>query len=80
MKRPYFSLFGAVVCGILTAFFLLTFILARGPEDALVPAFAAIWAVLFGIPFVLFMARIIRFSDQQKQSRQWWERDDRKFD
>jgi len=77
MKKPYFSILGAVICGMLTAFFLLAFFFARGPEDALVPFFAAIWTVVFGIPFILFMARIIRFSERQKQSRQWWERDDR---
>lgn len=77
MKRPYFSIFFAVVLGLMTAYFVLMFLFARGPEDALVPLFATIWAVVFGIPFALFMARIVYFNKRQKPSRYWWERNDR---
>jgi len=61
MKHPYFSILGAVICGMLTVFFVLMFFFARGPGDALVPLFATIWTVVFGIPFLLFMARIVSF-------------------
>ena len=77
MKRPYFSISGAVISGVMTAFFLLAFFFADGPEDALAPFFALIFTIVFAIPLTLFTAKIIRFYEQQKQSRRWWERDNR---
>ena len=76
MKRPYFSILFAVIFGLMTAFFMLMFLFARGPGDALAPLFATIWAVVFGIPFGLFMVRIIRFNRRQTQSRYGRERND----
>jgi hypothetical protein len=54
MKKPYFSMTGAVICGSITAFFLLMAFAPLSAGDALVPMFSLLFAFLFGIGFMVF--------------------------
>ena len=54
-KKTKKSLIGAVICALISAFFLLMAMSPLGPGDALVPMFALLWAFLFAIGFFVFL-------------------------
>ena len=67
-KKPKGSLFGAVVCGSITAFFLLMAFAPLGAGDALVPMFTLLFAFFFGIGFlVFFLTWVLKMRKYEKE-------------
>ena len=68
MEKPYFSMIGAVICGSITAFFLLMSFSPLSAGDALVPMFTFLFAFLFGIGFlVFFLTWVVKKRKYEKE-------------
>jgi len=54
-KNPVGSLIGAVIFGVITAFFVLLAVSPQGAGDALLPMFAFLFGSLSGMVFLVFL-------------------------
>jgi len=54
-KRPVGSLIGAVIFGVITAFFVFLALKPQGEGDALMPMFAFLYGSVFGTVFLVFL-------------------------
>ena len=73
MKKPYFSMIGTVICGSITAFFLLMAFAPLSAGDALAPMFTLLFAFLFGIGFLVFFLIWVvkkRIYEKEKSHRE----------
>jgi len=57
MKKPYFSFLGAIVCGAVVALA----VVAMFSDEMWVPLAGMIWSFVFGVPFLFFSWRVLRY-------------------
>lgn len=69
-KKPVGSLIGAVIFGVITAFFVLLAVSPQGPGDALLPLFALLYGSLSGMVFLFFLLIwVVKKLKYEKSSR-----------
>jgi hypothetical protein len=57
MKKPYFSMLGAIICGPVTVLA----IAAIFSDEIWVPLAGLIWTPVFGVSFMFFLWRVLRY-------------------
>jgi hypothetical protein len=69
-KKPVGSLIGAVIFGVITAFFVFLAVKPQGPGDALLPLFAFLYGSLSGMVFLVFLLIwVVKKLNHKKNSR-----------
>ena len=72
MKKPYFSLAGAIICGPITALA----IAAIFSDEMWVPFAGLVWTPVFGIPLLFFLWRVLQYHTWVDLTSDKQERDD----